>query len=38
MILANSDNNHGMALGRSVAVTQHGCEPLNRAPLDLIVR
>ena len=38
MILANSDNDHGMALGRSVAVTQTGCEPLHRAPLNLVVR
>ncbi len=38
MILANSDNQHGMALGRTVAVTTTGCEPLHRAPLDLCVR
>jgi Xaa-Pro dipeptidase len=35
MILANS---HGRALGRTVAVTQQGCQPLHRAPLDLVVR
>ncbi|MBC6440875.1 MAG: aminopeptidase P family protein [Rhodospirillales bacterium] len=38
MILTNSENDHGMALGRSVAVTSTGCEPLHRAPLDLVVR
>jgi len=38
MILANSDNDHGMAIGRTVAVTAKGCEPLHRAPLDLVVR
>lgn len=38
MILANSDNDHGMALGRTVAVTETGCVPLHRAPLDLVVR
>lgn len=38
MILANSTNEHGMAIGRTVAVTQNGCEPLHRAPLDLVVR
>ena len=38
MILANSENGHGMALGRSVSVTRRGCEPLHRAPLDLVTR
>ncbi|MBT5434524.1 MAG: Xaa-Pro peptidase family protein [Alphaproteobacteria bacterium] len=38
MILVNAETDHGMALGRTVAVTQQGCESLHRAPLDLVVR
>jgi Xaa-Pro dipeptidase len=38
MILMNSGSHHAMALGRTVAVTTSGCQPLHRAPLDLVVK
>ena len=38
MILMDSDSGRAMALGESVVVTADGCEPLNRAPLDLCRR
>jgi len=38
MILMDSDSNHAMCFGHTVAVTETGCEPLSRRPLDLVVR
>ncbi len=38
MILMDSDSGRAMALGESVVVTDDGCEPLNKAPLDLCRR
>jgi Xaa-Pro dipeptidase len=38
MILMDSDANRAMTLGQTVRVTEDGCEPLSRAPLDLIIK
>ena len=38
MILMDSESGRAMALGESVVVTDNGCEPLNKAPLDLCRR
>lgn len=38
MILMDSDADRAMTLGQTVCVTEDGCEPLSRAPLDLIVK
>ena len=35
MILMDSDSGRAMALGETVAVSETGCDPLNKAPLDL---
>jgi len=35
MILMDSDSGQAMTLGRTVAVTEQGSEPLSKAPLDL---
>ncbi len=37
MILMDSDTNRAMTLGRTVRVTETGCEPLSKAPVDLVV-
>ncbi len=37
MILMDSDSECAMTLGHTVVVTEAGCEPLSRHPLDLIV-
>jgi Xaa-Pro dipeptidase len=36
MILADSDTGLAMTLGQTVRVTESGCEPLSRAPLELV--
>ena len=38
MIVLNSDSGLAMTLGQTVEVTETGCAPLSRAPLDLVVR
>ena len=38
VMLMNSDTGRAMTLGHSVLVTADGCETLNRAPLELMVR
>ena len=38
MILMDSDTNHAMCFGHTVLVTETGCEPLSKRPLDLVVR
>ncbi len=38
MILMDSDSGRAMALGESVVVTGAGCDPLNKAPLDLCIK
>ena len=37
MIVLDSDSQLAMSLGRTVAVTEAGCESLSKAPLELIV-
>ena len=37
MIILDSDSHLAMSLGRTVAVTESGCESLSKAPLELIV-
>lgn len=37
MVLMDSDSGRAMALGRTVLVTETGCESLSKAPLDLVV-
>ena len=37
MILMDSDTNHAMCFGHTVVVTETGCEPLSKRPLDLVV-
>ena len=37
MILFDSDAGEAMTLGRTVRVTETGCEPLSTASLDLVV-
>ena len=37
MIVMDSDAGQAMTLGRTVLVTETGCEPLSRASLDLVV-
>ena len=37
MILMDSEAERAMTLGHTVLVTEHGCERLNRAALDLVV-
>jgi Xaa-Pro dipeptidase len=38
MILMNSDSNRAMTLGRTVVVTEDGCQPLSQAATDLVVK
>lgn len=38
VMLMNSDTQRAMTLGQTVLVTDNGCEALNRAPLELMVR
>ncbi len=38
MILMDSEAGRAMTLGRTVAVTDSGCEPLSRASLELVVK
>ena len=38
MIVMDSDSGLAMTLGQTVEVTETGCAPLSRAPLDLVVR
>ncbi len=38
IIIADSDASRAMTLGQTVRVTEGGCEPLSRHPLDLLVK
>ena len=37
MILLNSDSGLSMSLGETAIITEAGCEPISRAPRDLLV-
>ncbi|MDJ0958799.1 MAG: Xaa-Pro peptidase family protein [Arenicellales bacterium] len=37
MILVDSETDRAMTLGQTVLVTEHGCEPMGRSTLDLVV-
>ena len=37
MILLNSDTGLGMSLGETAIVTETGCEPISRAPRQLLI-
>ena len=38
MILMDSDKGQAMCFGHTVVVTETGCEPLSRMPLELVVK
>ncbi|MGD9125438.1 MAG: M24 family metallopeptidase, partial [Desulfarculaceae bacterium] len=38
MILMDSDSNHAMCFGETVAVTETGCRTLSKRPLDLVIK
>lgn len=38
MVLMDSGTDHAMCFGHSVVVTEDGCEPLSKRPLDLVVK